>query len=359
MFDVFGSVKGLIKLDQICIDNNIFRLHYKATFIILVTASLLVTSKQYIGDPIDCIVEEIPQGVMDTYCWIHSTFSVPESSENPSAHPGVAPAGAKHLQDELKYHKYYQWVCFTLFFQAVLFYIPRYLWKVWEAGKLKLLVQGLNVPIVDEETKRDRKEVLVNYFNDRRNNHDFYAFRFFFCELLNLINVVGQIFFMDFFLGGEFTTYGSDVIAMSELEQNQRTDPMAEVFPKVTKCTFHKYGSSGTVQKLDGLCILPLNIINEKIYVFLWFWFIFLAIITAVHAMYRVAVLLIPAMREYLLRTRARLNPMYQVQLICRRQKLGDWFILYQLGKNMDSMIFKEFVDELHKKIKDTEHYGH
>ena len=29
MFDVFGSVKGLIKLDEICIDNTIFRLHYK------------------------------------------------------------------------------------------------------------------------------------------------------------------------------------------------------------------------------------------------------------------------------------------------------------------------------------------
>ena len=48
----------------------------QATFIVLVTASLLVTSKQYIGDPIDCMVEEIPQNVMDTYCWIHSTYSV-------------------------------------------------------------------------------------------------------------------------------------------------------------------------------------------------------------------------------------------------------------------------------------------
>jgi len=36
MFDVFGSVKGLIKLDSVCIDNNVFRLHYKATFVILV-----------------------------------------------------------------------------------------------------------------------------------------------------------------------------------------------------------------------------------------------------------------------------------------------------------------------------------
>ena len=93
MFDVFGSVKGLIKLDSVCIDNNIFRLHYKATVIFLIVFSLLVTSRQYIGDPIDCIVEGVPPNVMDTYCWIHSTFTIPNrvtgqiGQEVP--HPGV------------------------------------------------------------------------------------------------------------------------------------------------------------------------------------------------------------------------------------------------------------------------------
>ena len=47
--------------------------------------------------------------------------------------------------------------------------------------------------------------------------------------------MVGQLFFMNYFLGGEFTTYGSDVISMTELEQEERTDPMSRVFPKVTK----------------------------------------------------------------------------------------------------------------------------
>ena len=32
--------------------------------------------------------------------------------------------------------------------------------------------------------------------------HQFYALKFFFCEVLNFINVLGQIYFMDFFLGG-------------------------------------------------------------------------------------------------------------------------------------------------------------
>lgn len=215
-----------------------------------------------------------------------------------------------------------------------------------------MLVQDMNVPIVDGDLKEDRKKVLVDYFISDRHNHDFYAIRFFFCEFLNLVNVVGQLFFMDFFLGGEFTTYGSDVIAMTDLEQEQRTDPLSRVFPKVTKCTFHKFGPSGTVQKFDGLCVLPLNIINEKIYVFLWFWFVILAIITAIQVMYRLATCFVPSMREMLLKARSRLTKKPgQVEGICRKFGLGDWFLLYQLGKNIDPLIFREFIADLHDKL--------
>lgn len=45
MFDVFGPVRGLLKLDSVCIDNNVFRLHYKVSFVILIVCSLLVTSR--------------------------------------------------------------------------------------------------------------------------------------------------------------------------------------------------------------------------------------------------------------------------------------------------------------------------
>ncbi len=73
----------------------------------------------------------------------------------------------------------------------------------------------------------------MEYFTVNRSNHDLYAFKFFFCELLNFVNVVGQIYFMDFFLGGEFTKYGTEVLAMTELDPDTREDPMARVFPKV------------------------------------------------------------------------------------------------------------------------------
>ena len=79
---------------------------------------------------------------MDTYCWIHSTFTLPKWTSG-APHPGVS-----HLtgaNDEVTFHKYYQWVCFVLFFQAAIFCIPEYLWKSSEDNKIKMLVQDLHV----------------------------------------------------------------------------------------------------------------------------------------------------------------------------------------------------------------------
>ena len=42
MFDVFGPVKELLSLDPICIDNNIFRLHYKVVIQVIIITNLFV-----------------------------------------------------------------------------------------------------------------------------------------------------------------------------------------------------------------------------------------------------------------------------------------------------------------------------
>lgn len=54
---------------------------------------------------------------------------------------------------------------------------------------------------------------------------------------------------VDKFLGGSFLRYGTDVIAYSNMNQENRSDPMIEIFPRITKCTFHKYGASGSIQQ--------------------------------------------------------------------------------------------------------------
>ena len=114
---MFGNVRVLLKLEKICIDNNIFRLHYKITVIMLAVFSLIVTSKQYFGDPIQCHAQaNIDKNVVDAYCWIHSTFTVTKHFTETAAHPGVG--DFKEKEDAIVYNKYYQWVCFVLFFQV-------------------------------------------------------------------------------------------------------------------------------------------------------------------------------------------------------------------------------------------------
>ena len=65
------------------------------------------------------------------------------------------------------------------------------------------------------------------------------------------------------------------------------SDPMIYVFPRMTKCTFHKFGTSGNIEKHDALCILPLNIVNEKIYIFIWFWLLLLGKETKLKKVYK------------------------------------------------------------------------
>lgn len=130
----------------------------------------------------------------------------------------------------------------------------------------------------------------------------------------------------------------------TEWDQSVRFDPMIKVFPRLTKCNFHTYGPSGDVQLYDAMCILPINIINEKIYIIIWFWFYFLEIITTLLLIYRILTLIFPILRYYLLRYRANRCKPEHIQLILSKCSIGDWFVLILLQKNMDAINFSHTI---------------
>jgi len=369
MDGVVGPIKAYLrKRDPATIDNFAFRLHYRVTFVIMLVCMLLVSARQFIGDPISCIADGVPGGTLDLYCWIHSTFSVPsrwgkvsdeygEGSPHlvgiDQPHPGIAPP---EPGEEVVYHRYYQWVVFVLFLQAAMFHLPRIVWKHTEGGMMKMLVGDLTDPmmLINKEDRVDRVKFIKKYFKESTKSHGGYAINFFLCEILALINVVGQIYFTDRFLGHQFTTYGWDVLSVTAASPEDRADPMNMVFPKVTKCTFHKYGPSGTITKHDGLCILALNIINEKIYVFLWFWFVALALFSALAILYRMMMLLIPSLRvnAIMARTLYQVDKNTVADVLSSPQhgwvdQVGDYWVIYLLSKNLPPVAMKELLDEL------------
>ena len=120
----------------------------------------------------------------------------------------------------------------------------------------------------------------------------------------------------------------------------------------MTKCTFHFYGSSGDVQKFDTLCILPLNVLNEKIYILLWFWFMTLAFLSALVLVYRIATITTPKLRYFITSRVARTTDKYTVEMIIENIGVSDWFLIHQLSKNIDSLHFRDVLVEISHMLK-------
>lgn len=97
-------------------NNNVYRSAVTTTLIVFYPVSrfnpMLVL---FIGEPISCISDgAIPGHVLNTFCWITYTFTLPRAEHKGLVHPGLG----NEYDEEKRIHAYYQWVPFMLFFQV-------------------------------------------------------------------------------------------------------------------------------------------------------------------------------------------------------------------------------------------------
>ncbi|XP_068235260.1 innexin inx2-like isoform X2 [Palaemon carinicauda] len=304
-------------------------------------------------------VAEAFKEVVDAYCFIMGTFTVErhhvptkELEYHSIPHPGVGPM---KRDDPVIHHAYYQWVPFVLLIQGVLFYMPHWIWKLFEGGMFKNVIQNLSVKdylgagkgIRNYFTRETQYEALSKFIRHHMKNQRSWALKFFFCEFLNLGVVIGMIFFTNWFLGGEFLNYGASVIEILGQDPENRTDPMSRVFPKMTKCIFKTFGSSGTIQIHDVMCLIATNIINEKIYVFLWVWLIILTAVTSIWFIGRLLTIVLPPFRNFLLKSYVKETRRGDLFIILgQHSTLSEWLLLIQLARNMDKTVFSDFIHD-------------
>lgn len=72
----------------------------------------------------------------------------------------------------------------------------------------------------------------------------------------------------------------------------------------------------------------------------------------------QILIIFSPRTRVYLLRLRFRLVRRDAVETIVRRSKVGDWFLLYMLGENLDTVIYRDVMHELANKLASRHHHG-
>jgi len=206
---------------------------------------------------------------------------------------------------------------------------------------------SLHLFVLDREKRKSAECDLSNYYVETMGIHDGWSLQVLLAHCVYLINVVGQMFFTDAFLGNEFSKYGlASAISQLDLEPSDRIDPMSEVFPRVTKCTFHKYGPSGGIQRHDIQCVLPINIINEKIYVFLWFWLCILSVLTILDLTHHFILVSFRGVRWVILNRKLNTAPKFKLvqmdidlALITRSMSYGDWKLCYHIIREINNPI--------------------
>jgi len=212
------------------------------------------------------------------------------------------------------------------------------------------------------EDHSDKQNSLLGHYHEHiHNKFNKYAFCFFLCELLNLLISVSLVFATHAFLNYQYLDYGILVYNYFRLPAEERSlestfNPMCEVFPKVATCNFMRYGRGGGEETKNAICILSLNIINDKVFALLWFWHCILIIAAFLRIVTRVIQLCSSSFRVFLMKMQmdrylANNKHAKHIEHYVTHCSIGDWFLLYQMNKSMNKRFFAEFLALLSIRI--------
>lgn len=156
---------------------------------------------------------------------------------------------------------------------------------------------------------------------------------------------------MDVIFNGFWHKYIHALAAIPVYDWNLWNLMSSRVFPKVAKCEMFFYGPSGTPNVLDVLCVLPLNILNEKLFALLYVWFLFIAMLASINILYRLVLMCCPELRLQLLRTHLRGMPKSHVRQVLADSGYGDWFVLMSVSINVNQTLFRDLLEKLYQEV--------
>ncbi|KAL3854759.1 hypothetical protein ACJMK2_014008 [Sinanodonta woodiana] len=271
-----------------------------------------------------------------------------------------------------------------------MFKIPNIIWKLLNGGS------GLNLSkvckLADETqwgTPDDRKGKIKNIckFMDRwlqthREYHNNFVVRIkakasrilcFVCnkrqgtfltalyiwiKVLFLANVIGQFFLLNAFMATNYNLYGFEYIKMFQSGTAAQESPR---FPRITLCDF-QIRQLQNIQRWTVQCVLPINLFNEKIFVFLWFWFFVVAVLAGIN-FFRWLYLIVLKRNNYMyvkkfLLISSKIHTETDKKLARRfaEEYLRDdgCFVLRMVGINSTDLVISDLLEELFAQFKEA-----
>ena len=354
---LFSDLASRLSLSGVDIDNWTYKCYSRVSVGIFWVAAACSVASSYTGSAIEC------KGGVDSYdknyCWLHGTKHLTADEISKDINNGQSCIALDDNPDD-KVTNYYIWVSLVLFLSGAVFALPNELWKHIEGGMMEQFGE-------DRKKFLEKPEKGAEIFRKITNNETKrYFFTFVMFEMLNYIVGILVFALTDNFLSGKFSSYGLDTISylngngkIVEVTGKDGTvsgtvNPMCNLFPTIVNCEFSYYGVNSGADTRSAICLMGQNIMNQKIYLVLWIWFVILFGVSAIMFTYRIVTLALPAFRRTsLLRHMKTTNSKVVDDLYLDFEHIGNWFLLSQIGQNTNPYTFREFLKES-KKLEDS-----
>lgn len=321
------------------------RLNSRITVSILGLSAGLLLTTHFWGDPITCwIPAEFPKiwaDFVDQYCFVHGTYW---------AHLGEPLEYDKEIRQRV-FIDYYQWVPYVLAVQALFFYIPRFIWRA--LSKFSGFDLPGSVQYIDHVWNQIRNSHFQNrvetferqagpYLWDgirlsRRQNRGQLALYYVLYTLIQAANATAMFLWLNAVIDSPIYSWNGPSILMDLLHglDWQETGN----FPRITHCDFAKR-KPASVQIETVMCVLTLNIYYEKLLIFLWFWFLFVSLVSWANFFNWAKILCFPSSSKLRLQAFLALHSGSAVFLDRFIRALGSdgVFILHQISLNIGEL---------------------
>ena len=282
-FDVYAILRyycGFGRND----DDFVDRLSRYYSVLIFSVFVIIVSSVQFVGKPISCFTPASFTDAHITYadfiCWISDTYFISIDAEIPEPEDFEARQGANAI-------RFYQYVPFILMLQACGFFLPGFVWRSG-SSRLGLPLQKhldqLNMsrrslsepPIYRRQLIRNVAIRLDQYFRIRRGTLiPKITFLYLFIKLLYIINISIQLISLHYLMNFDLTF---DSLFQRLIIYSDTVRQTSLQFPTNVLCDFIVRFLGKNKHRHTVQCVLPINVFNEKIFIFAYLWLMFLGI---------------------------------------------------------------------------------
>lgn len=208
-------------------------------------------------------------------------------------------------------------------------------------------------PIINDKWKERRNHLISYMKNVKRKFHRRIVYKYFMCEILSIVAVILNMLLIKFVITDFWNEYQPAIMALSGGDFDEFRRKSAIVFPLQARCIYYTYGVTGTMQIHDILCYMPLNVVNEKIFIFFYFWYFALLLFAMCNLIYLFIMLCFNDLRVIDIGLMCEKSATRsECKKISHNGDVGLWFTLHVINLNLDPVFFQDLIKELCEQAK-------